>query len=224
MAINDWPASERPRERLLAQGAGALSDAELLAIFIRTGTRGRSAVDIGRELLARHRGVGRLFAAPPAELLDIAGLGAAKVAQLHAAVELARRAIAEEMRAGDALLSPAAVRDYLRLTLGRREHEVFVVVFLDAQNRVIASEELFRGTLAQTSVHPREVVKTALARNAAAVILAHNHPSGVCEPSAADRALTRALRDALALVDVRVLDHFVVTAGRTLSFAEHGLL
>lgn len=224
MGITDWPAGERPREKLLAQGAAALSDAELLAIFLRVGVRGRSAVDLGRDLLTHFGSLAALLHATPAQGATIPGIGSAKWAQLKAAAELGRRALSETARETDALLSPAAVRDYLRLTLSGREHEVFFVVFLDAQNRVIAGVELFRGTLTQTSVHPREVVKAALAHNAAGVILAHNHPSGVAEPSQADQTLTETLKRALALVDVRVLDHFIVGRGAACSFAERGML
>jgi DNA repair protein RadC len=224
MAITDWPALERPREKLLQLGATSLSDAELLAIFLRTGMRGKSAVDLARELLARCGSLGALFTLKRNELDSLPGLGDAKLSQLQAVLELARRALAETLRSGDALGSPAAVRDFLRLTLANREHEVFVAVLLDAQNRVLACEELFRGTLTQTSVYPREVVKCALEHNAAAVILAHNHPSGVAEPSHADQVLTQSLKQALALVDIRVLDHFIVAGNSALSFAERGLL
>ncbi|MGE0876308.1 MAG: DNA repair protein RadC [Burkholderiales bacterium] len=222
MAISDWPLSERPRERLLAQGATALSDAELLAVFLRTGVRGKSAVDLGRELLAVSGGLSGLVRAGNSR--RVKGLGPAKHAQLAAVLEVARRCLGEDLRAGSALTSPGSVRDYLRVSLGAREHEVFVVIFLDAQHRVIRAEELFRGTLGQTSVYPREVVKAALAANAAAVIFAHNHPSGVAQPSQADELLTRSLKDALALVDVKVLDHFIVAGNHCLSFAERGLL
>jgi DNA repair protein RadC len=224
MAIKDWPEGERPRERLLTQGAGSLSDAELLAIFLRTGVRGKSAVELARDLWNRFDGINRLCAASEQEFCAIPGLGQAKYVQLQAAVELARRALAEEARQSDALNSPMAVRNYLRLTLSGRAQEVFLAVFLDAQNRVIFSEELFRGTLTQTSVYPREVVKRALHHNAASVILAHNHPSGVAEPSRADELLTQTLKSALALVDVRVLDHFIVAGNQSLSFAERGIL
>ena len=224
MAITDWPAAERPRERLLTLGPRPLSDAELLAIFLRTGLRGSSALDLSRDLLSRFGSLSALLAATPAQLLEARGLGEAKAAQLLAALELARRALGEELATRNALSSPRAVGDYLRLTLAGRDLEVFVAILLDAQHRVIACEELFRGTLTQTSVYPREVVKCALRHNAAAVILAHNHPSGVAEPSQADEMLTRSLRSALALVDVQVLDHFVVAADRTMSFAERGLL
>ncbi|MCU0805207.1 MAG: DNA repair protein RadC [Burkholderiales bacterium] len=224
MPISDWPENERPREKLLAQGAGSLSDAELLAIFLRVGVRGMSAVDLGRTLIREFGSLGGLFAADPAALASVPGIGPAKSAQLKAALEIAARALREQARERDALASPAAVRDFLRLTLSDREHEVFVAVLLDAQNRVIHVEELFRGTLTQTSVYPREVVKCALRHNAAAVIFAHNHPSGIAEPSHADKLLTDALRKALDTVDVKVLDHFVVGAGGGTSFAERGLL
>ena len=173
MAISDWPLGERPRERLLAQGAAALSDAELLAVVLRTGIRGKSAVELGRELLERFKGVAGIFAA---DLTGVKGLGPAKRAQFEAAMELARRSLKDDMRSASALTSPGAVRDYLRLAIAEREHEVFVCLWLDAQHRVLSFDELFRGTLTQTSVYPREVVKHALAHNAAAVILAHNHP------------------------------------------------
>jgi DNA repair protein RadC len=224
MAITDWPVQERPRERLLAQGAAALADAELLAILLRTGVKGKSAVDLARQLLVRFGSVSTLLEAGPGSLAEIPGLGRAKLAQLQAALELARRALKEDLSSRDALSSPRAVRDYLRLLLAGREHEIFVILLLDAQHRVIATEELFRGTLTQTSVYPREVVKSALRHNCAAVIFAHNHPSGVAEPSHADELLTRSLKAALTLVDVQVLDHFIVAGTRTLSFAERGLL
>jgi DNA repair protein RadC len=224
MSMADWPLAERPRERLLAHGAASLSDAELLALFLGTGVRGKSALDLARELLARFGRVSRLLAAAPRELGSVPGVGKAKYAQIAAVMELASRALAEEMRARDSLTSPAAVRGYLRLRMQELGHECFYCVFLDAQNRVIAADELFRGTLTQTSVYPREVVKHALSHNAAAVILAHNHPSGVAEPSVQDQALTRTLAEALALIDVKVLDHFIVAPGACLSFAERGLI
>ncbi len=224
MAITDWPEGERPREKLLARGAEALSDAELLAIFLRLGVKGKSAVELARDLLAHFGSLTRLFAAGEREFRLFPGLGPAKFAQLKAVLEMARRALTETLREQDVLSSPGAVRDWLRLKLSGLGHEVFMVVFLDAQNRVIALEELFKGTLTQTSVYPREVVKQALARNAAGVILAHNHPSGVAEPSQADRWLTDQLKAALALVDVRVLDHFIVAGDRGVSFAERGWL
>jgi DNA repair protein RadC len=226
MAITDWPEGERPRERLLAHGAEALSDAELLAIYLRVGVRGKSAVDLARELLLRFEGsLSALVEASLEELASVSGIGMAKAAQLKASFELARRALAREMSTRDSFSSPGKVRDWLRLKLAARQNEVFMVLWLDAQNRLIRADELFAGTLTQTSVYPREVVKAALANNAAAVILAHNHPSGVAEPSAADEMLTRNLKAALALVDVKVLDHFIVAGtGVPLSFAERGLL
>ncbi len=226
MAISDWPEAERPRERLLRQGAEALSDAELLAIYLRIGMRGKSAVDLARDLLTRFNGeLRRLVEAPLPELATVPGIGIAKAAQLKASFELARRALGQEMAAGDAFGAPAAVRQWLRLQLAGRQHEVFMALWLDAQNRLIAAEELFRGSLTQTSVYPREVVKSALRHNAASVILAHNHPSGVCEPSQADQTLTSSLKTALALVDIKLLDHFIVAGGmEPLSFAERGLL
>ncbi len=223
MSITSWPEAERPRERLIAHGANALSDSELLAIFLRVGVRGKSAVDLARDLLSHFGSLHALFSAPASSLTAINGMGTAKYVQLQAVLEMARRAMDEEMKATDALSNPRAVRDYLRTTLSRLPHEVFVAVFLTAQNRVIQVEELFRGTLTQTSVYPREVVKRALAHNAASVILAHNHPSGEATPSQADRALTKTLAEALALVDVRVLDHFIVAPGASMSFAEQGL-
>jgi len=224
MAITDWPEGERPREKLMSRGAAALSDAELLAIFLRTGMVGKSAVDLARELLTRFGSLTQLVAASKADFCQTKGMGQAKYVQLQAVLEMSRRALKEEMQRGDALNSPRAVRDYLQLLLGGRHQEVFLVLFLDTQHRVISSEELFQGTLSQTSVYPREVVKRALAHNAAAVILAHNHPSGVAEPSQSDRMLTDALKQALSLIDVRVLDHFIVAVGQTSSFAEKGLL
>ena len=224
MAITDWPAQERPRERLLELGVGVLSDAELLAIFLRTGMSGKSAVDLARELLHRFGSLTALASASVEAFCAIPGLGPAKYAQLQAVMEMARRALKEQAKQRDALTSPQAVRDYLRLQLGGREYEVFMAVFLDTQNRVIAMEELFRGTLKETSVYPREVVKRALAHNAGAIIFAHNHPSGVAEPSRADEAITQTLKQALALIDVRVLDHFIVAAGGGVSLAERGLI
>lgn len=221
MPISDWPRAERPRERLLASGARALSDAELLAVLLRTGVVGKSAVDLARELLEKFKGLRGLFGA---DLSGIKGLGEAKRAQFEAVMELARRSLAEELTQSAALTSPAAVRDYLRLALGARQHEVFACLWLDAQHRVVSVQEPFRGTLTQTSVYPREIVKAALAANAAAVIFAHNHPSGVAQPSQADELLTRTLKEALALVDVKVLDHFIVAGAQAISFAERGLL
>ncbi len=224
MAIRDWPEDERPREKLLARGPAALSDAELLAILLRTGAAGKSAVDLGRELIQRFGGLNQLFAAGEAALCEAPGMGPAKYVQFQAILEVARRVLAENMKRGDLLSSPQAVRDYLRLYFQKHQREAFVALFLDTQNRIVAVEELFAGTLHQTSVHPREIVKRVLALNASAVVFAHNHPSGIAEPSVADRHLTQVLKDALNLVEVRVLDHFVVGDGAPYSFAEHGLL
>ena len=225
MAIADWPEQERPRERLLRHGAGALSDAELLAILLRVGIRGKSAVDLGRQLFTHFGSWQRLFHATPAEFAAIPGIGNAKIAQLQAVLELARRSLNEQMDSRDLFGAPGAVRDWLRLTLAHLHHEAFLALWLDAQNRLIRHDELFRGTLTQTSVYPREVVKQALSRNAAAVIFAHNHPSGAAEPSRADEVLTVSLRQALALVDVKVLDHFIVAGNAPpMSFAERRLL
>lgn len=224
MTIKDWPAGERPREKLLERGAAILSDAELLAIFLRVGVTGHSAVDLARTLLNHFGSLNKLFAARREEFNAIPGMGDAKYAQLQAVIEMARRALREELAQGVGLNSPKAVRDYLALSIGHLPHECFMALFLDAQNRLIAAEEMFRGTLTQTSVYPREIVKKALALNAAAVIFAHNHPSGTTEPSQADELLTSALKDALKLVDVSVLDHFVVGGRKVLSFAERGLL
>jgi DNA repair protein RadC len=223
MAISDWPETERPRERLLSKGAQALSDAELVAVLLRTGIPGKSAVDLAREMIGAFGGLAGLLCAGAA-LTRVKGMGAAKSAQFIAALELARRSIDERLKQGAALTSPGAVRDYLRLTLASRQHEVFVCIWVDAQHKVIAIEEPFRGTLTQTSVYPREIVKAGLAMNAAAVIFAHNHPSGVAQPSQADELLTRNLKEALALVDVKVLDHFIVAGNQAISFAERGLL
>lgn len=226
MSISDWPTQERPRERLIAFGESALSDAELLAIYLRVGTRGKSAVDLARDLLSRHDGkLGRLASSSLQELATTPGIGMAKAAQLKASFELSRRALTEEMHVRDNLASPENVRNWLRLRLAYLPQECFIALWLDAQNRLILSETLFTGTLTQTSVYPREVVKTALQRNASAVILAHNHPSGLAEPSHADQMLTTSLRQALAMVDVKLLDHFIVAGTtRPLSFAERGLL
>jgi DNA repair protein RadC len=224
MPLSDLPAAARPRERLLALGAAALTDAELVALLLRTGTTGRSVLQLADDLLARTGGVAGLLHTSPAELAAVKGLGPAKRAELAAVVELARRALAEQLAEQPVFDSPRAVRDHLRLRLGGLGHEVFGVLFLDAQHRLVVWEEMFRGTLTQTSVYPREVVKRSLAVGAAAVVLAHNHPSGVAEPSRADEFLTQTLKQALALIDVRVLDHIVVGRGECVSFAERGLL
>lgn len=224
MSIRDWPEGERPREKLIALGAHTLTEAELLAVFFRTGTVGKSAVDIARECLQQFGGLNPFLSASMKEFCRIPGLGAAKFAQLQAVLELARRTLHEDLKQQDSLNNPQQVRDLLSLQLRQRPYEVFLALFLDAQNRLIACEELFRGSLTQTSVYPREVVKQALARNAASVIFAHNHPSGVAQPSKADRNLTDHLTRALALVEVRVLDHFIVAGCDLYSFAEQGQL
>jgi DNA repair protein RadC len=224
MSIQDWPVAERPREKLLAQGPTALSDAELLAVFLRIGSRGKTAVDLARELLTEFDGLRGILTADRRRLCAAHGIGDAKFAQLQAVLEMARRHLGQRLQRGDPLTDPAATRQYLSATRRDLPQEVFACLYLDTRHRVISWEELFRGTLDGTSVHPREVVKRALGHNAAALIFAHNHPSGVAEPSDADRRLTRRLREALALVDIRVLDHFVVGDGETVSFAERGLL
>ncbi|MES2077076.1 RadC family protein [Rugamonas rubra] len=224
MAIRDWPEQQRPRERLIRHGAAALSDAELLAVFLRVGVRGKDAVALGRDMVGHFGSLQALFGAGLDEFCALPGLGAAKFAQLQAVMELARRAIEEQLSSGRTLSSPQAVKEYLRLTFSGKGCESFHVLFLDVKNRLIAARELFRGTLTHTSVYPREVVKEALACNAASVMLAHNHPSGTPEPSESDLLLTRALVQALALVDVRILDHFVVAGHQVHSFAEHGQL
>jgi DNA repair protein RadC len=224
MGISDWPESERPREKLLKNGPQNLSNSELLAIFLRTGIAGKSAVDLARELLQRFGGITGMFAADQHAFCEVPGMGPAKYAQLQAVLEMARRALEEKLKSRDILNSPGSVREYLRLSLQGKQHEVFVGIFLDAQNRTIATEELFNGTLTQASVYPREIVKRALHHNAAAMIFAHNHPSGLAEPSQADEVLTRSLKQALALVDVKVLDHFVVGSDSAMSFAERGLI
>jgi len=224
MRISDWPMAERPREKLLLQGSTALSDAELLAIFLRTGTRGKTAVDIARELLARFGGLRPLLLADQRTYCNTPGLGSASFAQLQAVLEMAKRHLMENLQRGEALQDPDQVKQYLRMRLRDASREIFLCLFLDTQHRVICAEELFMGTIDSSPVYPREVVQRALALNAAAVIFAHNHPSGVAEPSAADKRITLRLQDSLALVDIRVLDHFVVGDGLTVSMAERGLL
>ncbi|MFM1886871.1 MAG: hypothetical protein RL026_2028 [Pseudomonadota bacterium] len=223
MSIRDWPAGERPREKLLQRGAQQLSDAELLAVLFGSGCRGRSAVDQGR-LLLQGRSLRSLLSVAHGEAAALPGFSTRRWGILQASLELARRHYGEALRSGPALESPKATRDFLVAQLRDRTHEVFCCLHLDNRHRLIAFEELFRGTIDGASVHPREVVKQALAHNAAAVILAHNHPSGVADPSQADELITARLRDALALVDIRVLDHLVVGDNRCVSFAEHGLL
>jgi DNA repair protein RadC len=226
LPIRDWPATERPRERLLREGPTGLSDAELLAALFGTGAAGRDALEFSRALLTHFGSLRGLMLAPASAGAGaaVSGLGLARRAQLAACLELARRHYAEPLRSMAALESPAATQRFLVAQLRDRPYEVFCCLFLDTRHRLIACQELFRGTLDGASVHPREVVREALARHAAAVILAHNHPSGVAEPSQADELITHRLREALALVDIRVLDHVIVGAGSCLSLAERGLL
>ncbi|MGH6625882.1 MAG: RadC family protein [Burkholderiaceae bacterium] len=224
MSPKDLPPDARPREKLLARGPGALSDAELLALLLRTGLAGKSVLHLAQELVDSFGGLAGLLHASADDLKRIKGLGPAKRAELVAVLELARRALAEQLQQREVFSAPDAVKHYLQLHLAAKAHEVFAVLFLDVQHRLLAMEELFRGTLAQTSVYPREVVLRALHHRASAVVLAHNHPSGTVQPSRADEALTQTLKAALALVDVRVLDHVIVGAGAALSMAERGLL
>ncbi|MET0068182.1 MAG: DNA repair protein RadC [Candidatus Thiodiazotropha sp.] len=224
MPITDWPEDERPREKLLKRGANALSDAELLAIFLRTGIPGMTAVDLARSLLNEHGSLVRLLGADRRSFCQTRGLGVAKYAQLQAALEITRRYLHESIRHADSLTSPQQSREYLKTRLRHYRHEVFACLFLDNRHRVLGYEELFRGTIDGASVHPREVVKSALQHNAAALILAHNHPSGVAEPSQADQAITQTLKSALSLVDIRVLDHIIIGEGTPVSLAERGLM
>ncbi|ESQ15442.1 MAG TPA: JAB domain-containing protein [Chromatiaceae bacterium] len=224
MPITDWPEDERPREKLLKHGANALTQAELLAIFLRTGVAGKSAVDLARDLLAEFGGLVGLLSASKFDFCRAKGLGEAKYAQLQATLEMSKRYLNEEIAGRDVLTSPEATRNYLKSRLWGYPHEVFACLFLDNRHRVIEYRELFRGTIDGASVHPREVVREAMRTNAAAVIFAHNHPSGIAEPSQADLRITQRLREALDLVDVRVLDHIVVGEGTGTSLAERGLL
>ena len=223
MAITDWAIEDRPREKLLQRGADALSDAELLAIFLRTGIKGKSAVDLAKELLNESGGLNALLSASEDRFCLHKGLGQAKFVQLKAVVEMSRRHLEEKMKRGDVLSDASAVEDYLTLKLRHSPYEIFACVFLDNQHRVIEFEELFRGTIDSASVHPREVIRRVLHHNAAAVIFSHNHPSGVAEPSQADQRITEKLKQALALVDVRVLDHFII-GDEVVSFARRGLM
>ena len=223
MSITDWPADERPREKLIQRGAAALSDAELLAIFLRTGTQGKTAVDLARELLERYGSLRALLEEDADGFCANRGLGLAKFAQLQAVLEMAKRHLRERLRRGDAFTDPTGARQFLQQQLRHRDVEVFACLFLDTRHRLIEFSELFTGTIDGASVHPREVVKKALALNAAAVILAHNHPSGIAEPSVADQRITQRLKEALALVDVRVLDHIVV-GDDCVSMAERGMI
>jgi DNA repair protein RadC len=224
MAITDWPEGDRPREKLLDRGADALSDSELLAIFLRTGVAGKSAVDLARDLLTSFGGLSGLMGADERRFCETKGLGRAKYAQLQATLELSRRYLQTRLTEADVLSSPEATRDYLKLKLRGLPYEAFLCLFLDNRHRVIRIEELFRGTIDGASVHPREVVRKVIETNAAAVIFAHNHPSGVAEPSQADLRITERLRDALALIEVRVLDHLIIGDGRGTSLAERGLI
>ncbi len=224
MGIMDWPVLERPREKLIARGAQVLGDAELLAILLRSGSGGRNAVDVARQVLADAGGLTQLSQLSHNQFCKMPGLGKASFAQLQSALEIARRQALETLERGDALSSPTAVKRFLALQLGSAEYEIFVALFLDNRHRVISCDEMFRGTIDGAAVYPREVLKRCLAANAAAVIFAHNHPSGVAEPSDADISITKKLTDALALIDVRVLDHMIIGRGSQTSLAERGLL
>lgn len=224
MAITDWPEQERPREKLMRAGAPALSDAELLAIFLRVGMAGKTAVDLARDLLQHFQSLNGVFAADVKQMTAVPGMGVSKYCQLQAVLEMSKRALGETLQQQDSFRSPAQVKDYLQLQLSHLQREVFGILFLDAQNRLIAYETLFEGSLMQTSVYPREVVKRALALNAAALILSHNHPGGSAVPSRADEQLTISLKDALNLVDIKVLDHIIVARQETFSFSERGLI
>lgn len=224
MAIRDWPEDEQPREKLIARGAACLSDAELLAVFLGSGSRGQNAIELGRALLRTHGGLRQLLERTPKALMLERGLGPARVARLLAAIELASRHLAASLVARDAVNDPLQVGDYFRARLRGHPHEVFAVLFLDTRNRMIVFEELFHGSIDGAQVHPREVVRRCLVHNAAAVVFGHNHPSGISEASPADMAITNKLRDALALIDVRVLDHFIVGDGSPVSFASRGWL
>ena len=222
MPITDWPKTERPREKLLTLGANSLSDAELLAIFLRTGIKGKTAVDLARDIISHFGGLRNLLVADQKTFCQFSGLGPAKFAQLQAVVELSRRHLKETLKHGDFLQNPQATQDYLSARLRDLPYEVFACLFLDNQHRVIEFEILFQGTINGASVHPREVVRKTLKHNAAALILAHNHPSGIAEPSTADRHITKTLTEALALIDVRILDHIVVGDGECVAFSERG--
>lgn len=224
MAIKDWPTQERPREKLLQQGVEALSDAELLAVFLRTGTVNKTAVDIGRDLVAHFGSLRQLLEAPAEQVLAQEGIGSAKYALLMACLELGRRHLAQSLADKELLTSPHMVKTFLRAQLRHHKHEVFAALFLDSQNRLLNFEILFTGTLDSCAVHPREVVKRALALHAASVIFAHNHPSGYAEPSAADQQITERLKAALALLEIRVLDHLIVGERDVTSLAERGCI
>jgi len=224
MSITDWPADQRPREKLIKFGAQSLSDAELLAVFLRVGVKGKSAVELGSEILKHFGSLQGVFAAPLENFSSIHGLGPAKYSLLQAVLELARRSLDEDLQQGINLNSPRKIKNYLQLLIGNKQHESFVILFLDVRLRLLECEEMFRGSLTNARVYPREVVKRALYHNAASVILAHNHPSGQIEPSKADIDLTKGLKQTLGAVEVNVMDHFIVVQNQTFSFAEHGLL
>jgi DNA repair protein RadC len=224
MSIRDWPRGERPREKLLELGSGSLSDAELLAIFLRTGVTGKSAVDLARHLLKQFGSLRSLLEADLKTFSQELGLGVAKYAQLQAVMEMSRRHMAERLKRDASLNQPHEVRDYLKALLRHEKHEVFGCLFMDSKHRMLAFEPMFRGSIRSTGVHPREVVKRALVHNAAAVIFCHNHPSGSTEPSQADQSLTKLLKSALDLIDVLVLDHFIIGDGDPLSMVEAGLM
>lgn len=224
MAIRDWPAGDGPRDKLLAHGAGILSDAELLAVVLRTGRRGASALDVARALLRRAGDLAGVLAMDAGSLVDEPGVGRGTYAQLQAGLELARRSVEQQLRQTDVMSSPRHTRRFLQHHLGARDREIFSCLFLDSQHRLLCCEDLFLGTLDGAAVYPREVAARALRHRAAAVILAHNHPSGIAEPSGADRRITERLRAGLALLDIRVLDHVIVGRGHAYSFAEEGLL
>lgn len=224
MAICDWPETERPREKLLSKGASNLSDAELLAIFLRTGTRGLSAIDLSRALLQHYGSLKALLSADVSEFCKFNGMGKAKYAQLHASLELSKRFFEEEMQSEPLINNPKACQAYLKHALGNRPYETFAILYLDTQHRVLKFEELFTGTLDAAAVYPREVVRKVIDQCCAAVVLCHNHPSGSVNVSDADRDITLRLQEALALVDVKVLDHLIIANNKVVSFAEHGLL
>ncbi len=224
MSITDWPLEQRPREKLIAHGAQALSDAELLAVFLRAGIKGKSAVELGHDMLEHFGSLHHLFSASLDSFSKLNGLGAAKYCQFQAVLELAKRALTEELKNGVKLNSPQTVTNYLQLLIGRKTFESFAILFLDVKHRLIQCEELFRGSLTNAKIYPREIIKRVLHHNAAAVIFAHNHPSGQTDPSQADLSLTTELKAMLAVVDVAVLDHFIVAENKTYSFSEHGLL
>lgn len=224
MAISDWPQQERPREKLMRHGVEHLSDAELLAVFLRVGVAGKSSVDLARDLLHRFHSLNGIFNASLNEVASLHGMGSSKYCQLQAVLEMSKRALSETLHSMDSFNAPRQVKHYLQLNLSGLPREVFGVMFLDAQNRLIAYEKLFEGTLMQTSVYPREIVKRGLEHNAAAVILSHNHPGGLAQPSRADEHLTQSLKQALSMVDIRVLDHIIVAGQQTFSFNENGMI